>query len=105
MNVVRIFRETSGAWAPACGLRPRQDMRNLSAGLFHERSGGSVTDRKIIPFRKRAPSEKELEVYRRMTRNWPPALRQLLLPEHFSLEGKAGPDQDSGVDRGSAPKA
>jgi hypothetical protein len=45
-----------------------------------------VTDRKIIAFRKRAPSEGELEAYRRMTRNWAPALRQLLLPEYFSRE-------------------
>ena len=41
---------------------------------------------KIIPFRKRPPSEIELEMYRRMTRNWSPDLRRLMFPEHFKRE-------------------
>jgi hypothetical protein len=49
-----------------------------------------VNDRKVIPFpsdeRARPPSEAELQAYRRVTRNWSPALRQLLLPEFFRRE-------------------
>jgi len=45
---------------------------------------------KVIPFRKRPPSEAELEVYRRMTRAWAPALRQLMFPEHFQHEQQKG---------------
>lgn len=40
----------------------------------------------VIPFRKRPPSETELEVYRMMTREWAPALRQLMFPEYFRHE-------------------
>jgi hypothetical protein len=41
-----------------------------------------VSDRKIVPFRKRPPSGVELDVYRRMTRNWSAELRRLMFPEH-----------------------
>lgn len=41
-----------------------------------------MTERKIIPFRRRPPSEAELEVYRRITRNWHPELRRMMFPEH-----------------------
>lgn len=40
-------------------------------------------DRKVIPFRKRPPSQAELEAFERMTRNWHPEMRRLLFPEHF----------------------
>ena len=40
----------------------------------------------VIPFRKRPPSEHELEVYRQITRNWDPALRQMMFPDHFKRE-------------------
>ena len=40
----------------------------------------------VIPFRKRPPSESELEVYRQITRNWDPALRQMMFPDHFKRE-------------------
>jgi hypothetical protein len=40
----------------------------------------------VIPFRKRPPSDKEMDVYRQMTRRWSDASKQLLLPEHFSVE-------------------
>jgi hypothetical protein len=40
----------------------------------------------VIPFRKRPPSEQELEVYRQITRNWDPALRQMMFPDHFKRE-------------------
>jgi hypothetical protein len=45
-----------------------------------------MTDRKIIPFRKRPPSENELAVYREITRNWHREMRQLIFPEHFRLD-------------------
>lgn len=40
----------------------------------------------VIPFRKRPPSDKEMDVYRQVTRHWSEASKQLLLPEHFSIE-------------------
>jgi hypothetical protein len=40
----------------------------------------------VIPFRKRAPSEGELEAYRRLTRSWSPELRQMMFPEYFRYE-------------------
>jgi len=45
-----------------------------------------VSHDNVIPFRKRPPSESEVEVYRSITRNWDPALRQLLFPEHFNRD-------------------
>jgi hypothetical protein len=42
-----------------------------------------VSDDNVIPFRKRPPSESELEAYRLLTRNWSPQLRQLMFPEYF----------------------
>jgi hypothetical protein len=45
-----------------------------------------VSDSKVIPFRRRPPSQRELEVYQRMTRHWSPTLRQMLFPEHFRRE-------------------
>lgn len=45
-----------------------------------------MSDAKVIPFRKRPPSEAELEAYRRVTRNWHPDMRRLVFPEHFKKE-------------------
>jgi hypothetical protein len=45
-----------------------------------------MSDSNVIPFRKRPPSELEREVYERMTRQWSPALRELMFPEHFKRE-------------------
>jgi hypothetical protein len=44
-----------------------------------------MNDDKIIPFkpRPRVPSEQEIEAFLHATRNWPPQLRELLLPEHM----------------------
>ena len=42
-----------------------------------------VTDRKVIPFRKRPPGVAELAMYRQITRNWHPEMRRAVLPEHF----------------------
>ncbi len=41
-----------------------------------------MSDDVVIPFRKRPPSEVELEVFRRITKGWHPELRRLLFPEH-----------------------
>lgn len=43
----------------------------------------------VIPFRKRPPSESELEIYRQVTRNWSPQMRALMFPEHFKRESEA----------------
>ena len=43
-------------------------------------------DRKVVPFRKRPPSATEMDVYRRITRNWSPEMRRMLFPEHFQHE-------------------
>ena len=45
-----------------------------------------MTDRKVVPFRKRPPSESELEAYRRITRNWHPEMQRLMFPEHFKRD-------------------
>lgn len=37
---------------------------------------------KIIPFRRRPPSSGELEAFRRITRRWSPALRDLIFPQY-----------------------
>ena len=42
-----------------------------------------MNDEKVVPFRKRPPSEAELEMYRRVTQNWHPEMRRLMFPEHF----------------------
>ena len=45
-----------------------------------------MSDRKVVPFRKRAPSPAEIAIYRQITRSWHPEMRQLMLPEHFRLD-------------------
>ena len=37
----------------------------------------------VIPFRRRPPSELELQYYRQMTRSWHPQIRERMFPEHF----------------------
>jgi len=65
----------------------------MAAAYAHQRwvEGVAVHDRKIIPFRSSAPTQAELEAYRRMTRSWSPQLRQLLFPEHFKAEQQLTP--------------
>ncbi|HEY2341188.1 MAG TPA: hypothetical protein VGH75_11705 [Steroidobacteraceae bacterium] len=43
-----------------------------------------MSDSKVVPFRRRPPSQAELEVYQRMTRHWSPTLRQMMFPELFN---------------------
>jgi hypothetical protein len=38
---------------------------------------------KVIPFPRRVPSQAELDVYHRITRNWSPGVRRIVFPEHF----------------------
>ena len=45
-----------------------------------------MSDRKVIPFRKRPPSQAEMEAYLRMTRNWHPEMRRQVFPEFFKKE-------------------
>jgi hypothetical protein len=46
----------------------------------------TVTNRKVIPFRRRPPSPAEMLAYRQATRRWTPQMQQLVFPEHFRLE-------------------
>ena len=45
-----------------------------------------MNDDNVIPFRKRPPSEAEMDAYRQMTRRWTDASKQLLMPDHFQVE-------------------
>jgi hypothetical protein len=45
-----------------------------------------LSDNKVVPFRKRPPSATELEVYRQITRNWSPQMKQVMFPEHFERD-------------------
>jgi hypothetical protein len=47
-----------------------------------------MSDEKVIPFRKRPPSEPVMDVYRHMTRGWHAEMRRLMFPEHFAHEQK-----------------
>jgi hypothetical protein len=47
-----------------------------------------MNDDNVIPFRKRPPSEAEMDAYRQMTRRWSDASKQLLLPDHFQADIK-----------------
>jgi len=50
-----------------------------------------VSDSKVVPFRRRPPSQAELEAYQRMTRHWSPTLRQMMFPEYYKREEQAEP--------------
>ena len=76
----------------ACGSgsckRTSSADHKTSQGEFH------LNDRKVIPFRQRAPSDAEVEIYRQMTRRWDRALRERLFPEHHRRAQELGdPDQ------------
>jgi hypothetical protein len=45
-----------------------------------------MSDRKVIPFRKRPKSPAVLLAYRHATQKWQPEMQQLPLPDHFQLE-------------------
>jgi hypothetical protein len=45
-----------------------------------------VSDSKVVPFRRRPPSQAQLEAYQLMTRHWSPTLRQMMFPEYFRRE-------------------
>jgi hypothetical protein len=52
-----------------------------------------VSDRKVVPFRGRTPSEAELEIYKLMTRTWHPDIRRRIFPEHFRKVEQQNQDQ------------
>jgi hypothetical protein len=65
--------------------------RNLQAARAQSVPGWDgwkpcMSDDKVIPFRKRPPSEAEIERYRLMTRGWHPNVRQLIAPQHFERD-------------------
>jgi hypothetical protein len=41
---------------------------------------------KVVPFRRRRPTEVPLEFYWKITRSWHPQLRELMFPEYFKLD-------------------
>jgi len=49
-----------------------------------------MSDSNVIPFRRREakPSMREIEMYRRMTRNWCDQTRQIMFPELFELDSE-----------------
>ena len=53
-----------------------------------------MSDNNVIPFRKRPPSQVEIEYYRMITRNWPPHMRQMMFPEHFKHDNPAEREAD-----------
>jgi hypothetical protein len=54
-----------------------------------------MSDEKIIPFRRRPPSQEELHMYRQITRNWDPALKRLMFPEHSKHDPQTAEAQPS----------
>jgi hypothetical protein len=57
----------------------------------------AMSDSNVIPFRRREPkpSMTEIEMYRRMTRNWSDQMRQLMFPDLFELDSKSGESKGS----------
>jgi hypothetical protein len=51
-----------------------------------------MSDEKVIPFRRRPPSQDEMQMYRQITRNWDPGMKRLMFPEHCKHE----PQTDEG---------
>lgn len=51
-----------------------------------------MSNSNVVPFRRREakPSMTEIEMYRRMTRNWSDQMRQLMFPDLYELETKSG---------------
>jgi hypothetical protein len=56
-----------------------------------------MSDNKVIPFRRREtkPSPNEIEMYRKMTRNWSDEMRQLMFPALFELDSNSGKSEAS----------
>ena len=56
-----------------------------------------MSDSNVIPFRRREckPSPSDIEMYRRMTHNWSPEMRQLMFPtlaKHDPRPGLCDPE-------------
>jgi len=58
-----------------------------STGIWN----ATVSESKVVPFRRREskPSAAEIEMYRRMTRNWSEQMRQLMFPDLFELDSRS----------------
>jgi hypothetical protein len=54
-----------------------------------------MSDSNVVQFRRREtkPTMSEIEMYRRMTRNWSDEMRQLMFPTHFQFD-KNSPASD-----------
>ena len=65
----------------------------IGANMYLSTDVWSVTmsDSNVVPLRRReaAPSMAEIELYRRMTRNWSDEMRQLMFPLIFELDVKS----------------
>jgi hypothetical protein len=45
-------------------------------------------DNVVVPFRRRRPTQQELDTYHMMTRHWSPALRRLLCPQYYEADAQ-----------------
>jgi len=56
-----------------------------------------MSDSKVVPFRRREqkPTTTEIEMYRKMTRNWSDEMRQLMFPTHFELDSRTDESKSS----------
>jgi hypothetical protein len=50
-----------------------------------------LSECKVLQFKPRPPSEVEMAVYEKMTRNWAPQMKQLMFPQHFAQQAKIEP--------------
>jgi hypothetical protein len=50
-----------------------------------------MSDKKVVPFRKRPPSIAQLAIYRQITRHWHPEMRRAIFPEHFARDSATKP--------------
>jgi hypothetical protein len=76
---------------PAAHQLPPEREHNLGRPVKASVPGVAVSRDNVIPFRKRPPSERELDVYRQMTRGWSAALRERMFPEHFRRDQQRDP--------------
>jgi hypothetical protein len=54
-----------------------------------------MADDNVIPFRKRPPTEAEIEHYRMITSSWHPELRKQMFPEHFEHDPRTEREERS----------
>ena len=51
-----------------------------------------MSDNKVVPFRRREskPSATEVDMYRKMTRNWSEEMRRLMFPTYAEFDSESG---------------